>query len=196
LVTQIARQTDFYYTGAKNPAQSFAELIDNAIKNNKTITIGGWPSHIAKLEYIMKHHGIKYTVINYQKLSDMVPSLIDGTLDVGAEGGSLMPFVKENKIKFIGYINISDWPRLSAKNYLKEYPELTHWLGSFTMYVSKNIPDDVFDEYVRRIIKIIKSEEFVEWCLAKELTPIGNSPKQAEEIMEKAKFAYYKFYIK
>jgi tripartite-type tricarboxylate transporter receptor subunit TctC len=196
VVTIIARQTDFFYTGIKNPARSFSELIDNAIKTNKTVTIGGWPAHIAKLEYIMQHHGVKYSVINYQKLSDMIPSLIDGTLDIGAEGGTLMSFVKEDKIKFIGYINDTDWSKLPAKNYLKQYPDLAQWSGSFVMYVSKSTSDDIFNEYTQKITKIIKSDEFVEWTISRELTPVGNSPKQAEDFLEKARLFYYKFRTK
>ena len=193
VVTQIAAMTDFYYTGAKNSAQNFAELIENARRDNKTIAIGGFSGHTTRMEYILRLNNVKYTVIPYQKMSDMTPSLIDGTLDIGIDGGTLMPLTVENKIKLVGYSNRRDWAHLQVRNYLKQYPGLLPWLPTMALYMSKDVSSSQFEEFAQRITRIIHSVEFNEWAATRDLTPLGETPKQAEEVMETARQTFINF---
>jgi tripartite-type tricarboxylate transporter receptor subunit TctC len=187
IVTQIVAIPDFYYTSTNNSAKTFTDLLENYKQHNTPISIGGFSGHIARMEFVLKKYNVKSTAVPYQKMTDMVPSLMDQTLNLSIDGGTLLPLAQENKIKVLGYISRRDLPNIDAKNYYKQYQDLGPMLPTMALYVSKAISDDQFDEFAKRTISIIRSEEFHQWAMPKNFTPLGESPKQAEEVIEKAR---------
>jgi tripartite-type tricarboxylate transporter receptor subunit TctC len=116
LVSTTAQVTTGFYTGVNNPANDIRELL----KTSKLIKVG---YHTNGTKFIAQVAFKDYPImwVPYKTPGDSLPSLIDGSLDLYTDGGSLDILVKGGKIKSIGHINGAD--STSGPDVTKDFPD-------------------------------------------------------------------------
>lgn len=96
----ILKSGVYYVTGNNNKSDTLPQLL----ASKKDITVGV-PSTSAQFVggYVFGSHAI--TWIPFKNSAEAISSLMDGSLDVFIDYGSLVPVVKSGKLKGLGYLN-------------------------------------------------------------------------------------------
>lgn len=103
ILSAFASSGVVFVTGNNTKAISLPEFL----AQNKPITVGFNSFGVRTIGFeILKN--AKVTWVSYKNPLDAAPSLNDGSLDLYVDGSGLLPLIKSNKLKSLGYLNHID----------------------------------------------------------------------------------------
>lgn len=148
----ILKSGVYYVTGNNNKANTLPQLL----ASKKDIVVG-IPSTSAQFVggYVFGSHAI--TWVPYKSSAEAVSSLMDGSLDVFIDYGSLVPVMKSGKLKGLGFLNGTAGenlgPDLNSTYPLAAKIQVTGAIATS----NRNNPADI-EEMSKRISSLIDDE--------------------------------------
>ena len=169
---------------------TYNTLID-LIQSNKQINVG-YHSNILKLSAELALSKVQVNWIPFKSSMDAVPSLLDGSVDLYADGGSLTALINSGKLKSLGHLNgIEETPGLDLTKLLTEAAKIHVILAISTS--SNNNLDDI-DELNKRVNKILIDEKVISTIKQISNKPVIKTVKEANLYVEYFRKEYSKKY--
>jgi tripartite-type tricarboxylate transporter receptor subunit TctC len=178
MVTVVSLGPTTFYTG---PNSKFTAITD-LMKTGRPVTIGHnaqGPKSVAQAIF----KGYPITWVPFTNSIDSLPALIDGTLDVYADSGSLEELSNAGKIRTLGHLNGP--ASVGGKDLAKDYPEAAQLPAFVAITTSVNNDPRVIEELNKRLIPLIKTEHVRQIIGKIGWEPAGYSVKQSNEMVEK-----------
>jgi tripartite-type tricarboxylate transporter receptor subunit TctC len=191
MVVQTVGVSMHFYTGkAHEGARDLHDIIRLAKANGVPLKVGiATTNPKVMMDVIAKKEKINVTYINFKGSTDMLPSLIDGSLDLAVDAGVLLSMVDTGRIKFMGYISKNDHENLKSQINLQKYYHTAKLNGFLSISVGPRVDPQEFAELQRRLISILNSDNFKKFASDKNLTVLATTPEEAKGNIEHLKQA-------
>lgn len=168
----------YYVTGNNNKADTLPQLL----ASKKDIVVGV-PSTSAQFigGYALGSHNI--TWVPFKSSTEAISSLMDGSLDVFIDYGSLVPVVKSGKLKGLGYLNGTAGENLGP-DLNSTYPAGAKIQVTGAISTSnRNNPADV-EEMSKRINSLIDNEAVSSAIKKIGATPVKMTSKESNAYID------------
>lgn len=171
------------------PANDPASLIAHLKASEQPLSYGtpgvGSGPHIAA-EVFQRETGIKLNHVPYKGLAAALTDLIGGHLDLVFDAGVSLPQVRDDKLKILAVV---------TRERLPEFPNIGT-LGeagvpgfdedpSFVLLAPTGTPQEIIDRLQVESARILQEAPVQAQLAARNLRAIGNTPEQAQEVLQK-----------
>ena len=184
VVTPIIVSGIVFYAPPNSPYNSIQELL----KAKKSINVATYGEGQKLVGHLALSGDVNW--IMFKNINDIVPSLLDGSLDLMVGGGSLDHMVKSGKLKSFGHVNGTG--ALTAKDLSKDFPKSAAVKIFTSVVVSSDEDSALVEELNVRFKTLIADPQFVEACNTMGAQPIWMSVKEANQSVNTAKEEYKK----
>lgn len=172
-------------------ANSTNNILSDLIQSNKQINVG-YHSNILKLSAELALSKVQVNWIPFKSSMDAVPSLLDGSVDLYADGGSLTTLINSGKLKSLGHLNgIEETPGVDLTKLFTEAAKI-HVILAISTSLNNN-PEDI-EELNKRINKILMDEKVLNAIKQMSNKPVIKTVKEANLYVEYFRKEYSKKY--
>jgi len=183
MVSMIAEGTTVFTTRYDSSYGTLPELL----KSNKLLMIG-YHATTPKVSAEIAFGSLPVTWVAYKTSADAISSLLDGSLDLYVDGGSLLPLIQSKKLKSLGHLNGLDTaPGIDLK---KEYPDAAKVKVIFAIVTSKNNSAADIEELNSRIRKLMLNDAVINSITQSNYLPTIKTVKESNDYIDNFKKRY------
>ena len=151
-ITIITTGPTMFYTASNSKYNNIKELI----KDRKPITVG---HHTVANKMIAQLVFGDYPItwVPFSGPNASIPSLMDGSLDIYVDTGSLEAMVNYGKLKSLGYMNGPN--NMNGQNITKDFPVAAAFPSFISVTTSVNNSSEDIEELNQRLVPLINTKE-------------------------------------